>query len=234
MSVDDWKTIKSKRSGSIKKKQPFENKGEQHKIDRSSQLFDALKNDDLDDSKLEDIISKCFKYSHALEKTSFFEGIIMEFCRGLLQCEIIISLGIGKICSSPSSLLQLAMVVSIQKELSASDEIIESFSTITIDDDYSCAADVRNHDKNSKIDISPIKLQYKLKVSIFDPLFSDKECEVCRSLGFTVSDENMKGKHPALKYKTFFFMPHCPYRLYVNLLWANWDNLENVVILGNR
>jgi predicted nicotinamide N-methyase len=28
-------------------------------------------------------------------------------------------------------------------------------------------------------------------------------------------------------------MPHCPYRLYVNLLWDNWDNLENVIIVGN-
>eukprot|EP00596_Hydrurales_sp_CCMP1899_P010731 CAMPEP_0119055036 /NCGR_PEP_ID=MMETSP1177-20130426/75471_1 /TAXON_ID=2985 /ORGANISM="Ochromonas sp, Strain CCMP1899" /LENGTH=144 /DNA_ID=CAMNT_0007035477 /DNA_START=554 /DNA_END=988 /DNA_ORIENTATION=+ len=43
----------------------------------------------------------------------------------------------------------------------------------------------------------------------------------------------MKGKHPASKNTTLFFMPHCPYRLYVNLLWANWDNLENVAILGN-
>jgi hypothetical protein len=234
MSGDDWTTIKSKRSGSVKKKQPLLHIGEQNKVHRSSQLLDALKKDDVDDSKIEDVISKCFKSSLAIEKTSFFEGVIKELRLVSLQCETIISLGIGKICSSPSSLLQLAMVISIQKELSASEEILESFSAIAIDSSPSSASEVYNHDGNIKTAVASIKSKYDFKVNIFDPLFSDKECEVCRSLGFMVSDANLKGKHPSLETMTLFFMPHCPYRLYVNLLWANWDNLENVVILGNR
>ena len=28
-------------------------------------------------------------------------------------------------------------------------------------------------------------------------------------------------------------MPHCPYRLYCNLLWENWYNLSNIIIYGN-
>ena len=31
-----------------------------------------------------------------------------------------------------------------------------------------------------------------------------------------------------------FYMPHCPYRLYCNLLWANWHSLHKIFILGNR
>jgi hypothetical protein len=32
---------------------------------------------------------------------------------------------------------------------------------------------------------------------------------------------------------TLFFMPHCPSRMYENVIFANWDNLPNVVVLGN-
>lgn len=36
--------------------------------------------------------------------------------------------------------------------------------------------------------------------------------------------------------KALFFMPHCPRRLYSNLLWANWapDALPRLVVAGNR
>lgn len=234
MSVDDWTTIKSKRSGFVKNKQPLLHIGEQNNVHRSSQLLDALKKDDVDDSKIDDVISKCFKSSLAIEKTSFFESVIKELRVGSLQCETIISLGIGKICSSPSSLLQLAMVISIEKELSTSKEILEFSSAIAIDSSRSNTPEVYNLDENIEIVVPSIKSKYDFKVNIFDPLFSDKEREVCRSLGFTVSDANLKGKHSSLENMTLFFMPHCPYRLYSNLLWANWDNLENVVILGNR
>eukprot|EP01034_Spumella_vulgaris_P026250 gene26250-32796_t len=40
------------------------------------------------------------------------------------------------------------------------------------------------------------------------------------------------GKYDAVG-RTLFFMPHCPYRLYCNLLWQNWSQLSNTVILGN-
>ena len=34
--------------------------------------------------------------------------------------------------------------------------------------------------------------------------------------------------------RCLFYMPHCPYRLYCNLLWANMSCLDELVILGNR
>ncbi len=33
---------------------------------------------------------------------------------------------------------------------------------------------------------------------------------------------------------TVSMVPHCPYWLYCNVLWANWEHLDRVVILGNR
>ncbi len=32
---------------------------------------------------------------------------------------------------------------------------------------------------------------------------------------------------------TLFFMPHCPLRLYSNVLWANWGALSDIAVLGN-
>lgn len=34
---------------------------------------------------------------------------------------------------------------------------------------------------------------------------------------------------------TLFYMPHCPMRLYSNVLWANWDILleRSIIIMGN-
>jgi hypothetical protein len=71
--------------------------------------------------------------------------------------------------------------------------------------------------------------------SVFDPVFTENEKAVCTSLGMRVSDVNLMGYHRAVETgRTLFFMPHCPYRLYGNVLWTNWDILPNIFILGNR
>ena len=87
-----------------------------------------------------------------------------------------------------------------------------------------------------------------MQTIIFDPKFSETECEVCRKLGLQVRDHNTRGKHKIGSDRkndgfdlndsvnTLFFMPHCPYRLYCNLLWSNWEkeSLQKLFILGNR
>lgn len=53
-------------------------------------------------------------------------------------------------------------------------------------------------------------------------------------LDITIIDGNERGKRSAeLNRPTLFYMPHCPMRLYSNVLWANWENLENIIIFGN-
>lgn len=48
---------------------------------------------------------------------------------------------------------------------------------------------------------------------------------------------NEQGKRRVVHHRntTLFFMPHCPMRLYSNVLWANWDTLRNrsIIIMGN-
>ncbi len=38
-------------------------------------------------------------------------------------------------------------------------------------------------------------------------------------------------QHP--QSKTLFYMPHCPMRLYCNVLWSHWDQLDTTIIFGN-
>lgn len=80
-------------------------------------------------------------------------------------------------------------------------------------------------------------LESKMKKSmIFDPVLNELEIKVCNFYNLAISNDNVKGKHEAISNnnkKTLFFMPHCPYRLYCNLLWQNWYKLCDVVIFGN-
>lgn len=69
--------------------------------------------------------------------------------------------------------------------------------------------------------------------SIYDPCISEFDRKVLELLEVPVLTENTKGKH-ASSSTTLFYLPHCPYRLYCNLLWANWDCFDKMYILGNR
>ena len=68
---------------------------------------------------------------------------------------------------------------------------------------------------------------------IYDPIMVIFEIEACASLGLTITS-SQRDIHEA-DTKTLFFMPHCPYQLYSQILWTNWgENLCNLEILGNR
>lgn len=67
---------------------------------------------------------------------------------------------------------------------------------------------------------------------IYDPCFTSQESEICRYFGFEVLTENLYGKYE-IQRKTVFYMPHCPYRLYCNVLWRNKNRLCDLTIIGN-
>jgi hypothetical protein len=72
---------------------------------------------------------------------------------------------------------------------------------------------------------------------IFDPMCDVNEEEICSKLGLETLKENIHGKFDATSTMdgatTLFYMPHCPYSLYGNVLWRNWDHLEDITIIGN-
>ncbi|CAM9825800.1 unnamed protein product [Ectocarpus sp. 13 AM-2016] len=60
-----------------------------------------------------------------------------------------------------------------------------------------------------------------------------KRC-CCRCCGERGSGDKAGGEDVATP--TLFFMPHCPQRLYSNVLWANWSSraMGSILILGNK
>ena len=73
----------------------------------------------------------------------------------------------------------------------------------------------------------------------YDPIMNINESNACALLNVTCFDTAMQAK---LHYHcetdsecVLFFMPHCPYQLYNEIIWRNWGlNLKNIIIIGNR
>eukprot|EP01132_Coremiostelium_polycephalum_P000843 gene843-1050_t len=85
---------------------------------------------------------------------------------------------------------------------------------------------------------------YKItgSIYIFDPIMNEVEKRVVEQLGFKVLENNEEGKRKISQfddqdnknnYYSLFYMPFCGRKLYDNVLWANWENLTRVVIIGN-
>jgi SRR1 len=70
-----------------------------------------------------------------------------------------------------------------------------------------------------------------------DPCITLAETEILREHRFQVL-ENQQGRQKFLegtetKRFIIFFMPHCPRRLYENVIWAHCESLSRVLVLGN-
>lgn len=72
-------------------------------------------------------------------------------------------------------------------------------------------------------------------VSLYDPAHGAGDRAIVEGeLGFEVSPNDFdQGRKAVVLERTLFFMFHCSLRLYSNVLWANWSNLEHMIILGN-
>ncbi|KAL4226485.1 hypothetical protein ACF0H5_014468 [Mactra antiquata] len=70
---------------------------------------------------------------------------------------------------------------------------------------------------------------------IYDPVFTEEECQILDELEFNVLKQNQEAKHRIKDNAvTLFYMPHCGKALYNNVLWSNWGlQLRNAVIIGN-
>ncbi len=73
-----------------------------------------------------------------------------------------------------------------------------------------------------------------LPLLFYDPCMTSSEAEIMmEEWNIQVITENERGKRSVGALTTLFFMPHCPLILYGNVLWANWDNLNRVILFGN-
>ena len=71
-------------------------------------------------------------------------------------------------------------------------------------------------------------------VECFDPLFGKNEINICHKFNISVYGDNSRGIFKANGGRVLFYMPHCPYRLYSNVIWSHREHLSNICILGNR
>ena len=78
----------------------------------------------------------------------------------------------------------------------------------------------------------PLSKQNRL---IYDPRMNNTEIKYCCDNNIDVLSLNLQGKHKVRDGGiTLYFMPHCPYSLYNNVLWANWgSNMARMAIIGN-
>lgn len=71
-------------------------------------------------------------------------------------------------------------------------------------------------------------------VYYYEPCMTSTEQSVLKNYSFHVIDQNERGKR-IVDRPTIFYMPHCPMRLYSNVVWANWDSILSgkILIFGN-
>merc|ERR1712196_298384 len=127
----------------------------------------------------------------------------------------LVMLGIGRFSESYNALVQLAAGLLIARHLDL------TRLPRSAEDDCASSGTAVGEQEESLIE--------GFKVSFFEPLMTETERRICTALGVAVLSENVYGKivatnpsNNASKPKTLFFMPHCPYRLYCNVLWSNW------------
>ena len=68
---------------------------------------------------------------------------------------------------------------------------------------------------------------------VFDPVLTQSEKAVLDGLHFKTSETNTEGQYNFKGRLTLYFLPHCPKQLTNNILWANWDDLTSIVLIGN-
>jgi len=79
-----------------------------------------------------------------------------------------------------------------------------------------------------------------ISLSLYDPLLETIDNEICLHFNIRVLTENNKGfinplfREDGNEIEILYYMPHCPYRLYCNILWSMWQNLRKIAIIGNR
>lgn len=134
-------------------------------------------------------------------------------------------LGIGNFSISPSSYLQLVIFLCIiEKYLLKDSSNALPHSNEALEENFACN-----------------------QAYIFDPILTSHEMDICKQFGMLHLEQNLHGMYkfpfqPALYSlegdricgRVLFFMPHCPFQLYCNLLWTNVSQLDRIAILGNR
>ncbi|RYG95026.1 hypothetical protein EON65_56585 [archaeon] len=130
----------------------------------------------------------------------------------LNQVDVVVALGLGSFSTSKNAILQLAMLQLLRESL--------------------------------------LDTSRPVSVLAYDPVMREVDRALCEALDITILNSNTKGRYRLTiselflpnrhvlqgtsKSTVLYFMPHCPFRLYSNVLWDHWHELDSILIFGNR
>jgi hypothetical protein len=211
---EEWTVVKSKRPQHQVIPQKKSKVKKDNAVIRQESLtfgYQQTKKQAIKEKTTKDYIQDIDKCLSKFKSSAYFSLIRenLHIDERLNDLQEIVMLGIGSIENSLNSLWQLVWILAVYEY------IIESIPG-----------------KDSQ--------QESCKLSVFDPMLQPIDHEICAHYHITVSSDNHKGfsSHVFTANTTtiqiLYYMPHCPYRLYCNILWSAWDNLMNIGILGNR
>jgi hypothetical protein len=187
---------------------------------RNSNRSNIVVDDDDTSTTLEEIetkIQSCYKELRSESNLwSAVQDILKEIHQGR-QFSCIVCYGIGNFGTSTSNgpIWQLSLALLMR------DCLIEQYSK-------------QNHDSDSN-NVDVVSMEY------YEPIMTEKEEILLKKLNVNVLTKNERGQRSVddddnnnNNGRVLFFMPHCPLKLYTNLLHTNWgDQLYRVVIFGN-
>jgi hypothetical protein len=134
----------------------------------------------------------------------------------------LVSYGIGSLSSSPRARLQFALAEALRRALKVEDAFYFDPVTTATEREVFKAFDwhIIAHDEEGK---RPAASQGEGGVGAED------------QSGGSAGGGGDREETAALRSGTVFFMPHCPFRLYSNVLWANWspEALTRCCVVGN-
>jgi hypothetical protein len=211
--------------------------------------------DDVDEVKLIDnTISKLIQITEILRNYDFNKNLKEHI-------SVIISLGIGNFMSSPLALLQLAILLNISKI--NNDSIVKKiyifepaftnvekaichklgiyllknkFGKYSIVEDINTYLDITNDSHPDHLHSEVIITTPDITPTINNNAL-DKNHSVIKSIPVITTSNPKPSRNSSPSHDNnfyLFYMPHCPYRLYCNVLWQNWFHLDRIFILGNR
>ncbi len=208
------------------------------------------------------LLSSVRSQAAILMDSQFLEKIQQSLVSEKRSIQYVVALGIGSFSSSATASLQLALLICLETLLchvlprrpsphSSHEANVTASGSVGMEREGTEVCNERE-----------VGYDLSRRVQIFEPMFSSSEIRVCGALGFHVMTDNRKGfcpcPHPSPcplssvadasalaaskcvsercegDCSTLFFLPHCPYGLYSSLLWTNWLQLQNTLILGNR
>lgn len=148
--------------------------------------------------------------------------------------------GVGSLATSAKARVQFALAEILRRELQfGSTCCLETARTGSPDEARKCSA---KEDAPEEVAVPSSPNGPRVadgNAWYFDPVISPLEDAVWVSYGWQRIEKNEEGKRracgdtrsgngsPVRSRGSIFFMPHCPFRLYSNVLWANWTTSEN-------